>query len=436
MAAPNQHERAATAPDYSNLGELVLALARAGFRTLFAARYFMLAGPLRGDSRPRVAATIGSLLLTLGFSGWAARRARRRAFTGPTHALSAVADQVICFIALVPNALWPSARYQGLLQLPEIAFLSVLVFASALRLASASVIASTVAGLCALFGLVAIDGWHNAARLLYRGRDVQMQVMVIIGAGTTAWFTSWAMRGAVGKLARATSVISRGQQHLGEVLREHHDIRTTLSAARLHLDLTAEQTTGPARADLESAARAVGEVAEAVEAIRRRTLGEVLTGDVPEAVDLAAVAGGAVAVVQARFPAAAVAADVPPSAALVAVNGGQRALAHVLINLLVNGCEGDGNRGSTRVALMASADPERDGFVRIDVNDDGPGFPAAVLCLQERGGFSTKRDGGGLGLGLVDGIVGASGGTIRVENRPHGGARVSIWLPRGASGRS
>lgn len=74
------------------------------------------------------------------------------------------------------------------------------------------------------------------------------------------------------------------------------------------------------------------------------------------------------------------------------------------------------------------------GSVIIDVVDDGPGFPAAVLAGGfERfgGGASTGRpDGAGLGLVIVAEIVRAHGGTTTATNRPGGGARATLRFPR------
>jgi two-component system, NtrC family, sensor histidine kinase HydH len=43
--------------------------------------------------------------------------------------------------------------------------------------------------------------------------------------------------------------------------------------------------------------------------------------------------------------------------------------------------------------------------------------------------FTTKDKGTGLGLGIVKNIIEAHQGQVRIENRPEGGARVSIRLP-------
>jgi signal transduction histidine kinase len=74
--------------------------------------------------------------------------------------------------------------------------------------------------------------------------------------------------------------------------------------------------------------------------------------------------------------------------------------------------------------------------VRIVIDDDGPGIPAAEI---ERvfGPFvrlegSRSRDTGGIGLGMAiaRSIVRGHGGDITLANRPQGGLRATIHLPR------
>jgi signal transduction histidine kinase len=74
------------------------------------------------------------------------------------------------------------------------------------------------------------------------------------------------------------------------------------------------------------------------------------------------------------------------------------------------------------------------------VEDQGEGIPPA---LQERifeRFFRANDDdfsmpGAGLGLSIVRWVVEAHGGTIGVSNAPSGGARFTVILPKGVSGR-
>jgi two-component system, OmpR family, sensor histidine kinase KdpD len=77
-----------------------------------------------------------------------------------------------------------------------------------------------------------------------------------------------------------------------------------------------------------------------------------------------------------------------------------------------------------------------DGFARIDVVDEGPGFPEGrhenLFGAFVRGEHESSAPGTGLGLAICRAIVEAHGGTIGAASRPEGGARVSFTLPLGS----
>ena len=69
----------------------------------------------------------------------------------------------------------------------------------------------------------------------------------------------------------------------------------------------------------------------------------------------------------------------------------------------------------------------------LQVADHGPGFATRVLMNFGKPYESTKgRPGGGLGLFLVVNVARTLGGTVTAENRPAGGALVTITLPLAA----
>ncbi len=79
---------------------------------------------------------------------------------------------------------------------------------------------------------------------------------------------------------------------------------------------------------------------------------------------------------------------------------------------------------------------EIDQHIRIRIDDNGPGIPADkhadVIKPFYRLEESRSRDTGGTGLGLTVArtIVHAHGGDIVLQNRPEGGLRIEITLPR------
>ncbi|GAY13188.1 HAMP domain-containing sensor histidine kinase [Pseudonocardia sp. N23] len=117
---------------------------------------------------------------------------------------------------------------------------------------------------------------------------------------------------------------------------------------------------------------------------------------------------------------------VAPAPALVAASPGEIAL--VLDNLLGNA--GRHARSVVRVAVLPAGR-----WVRLLVDDDGPGIPAAdrarIFDRFTRLAPEHSADGGGAGLGLalVDGLVRGRGGTVTAGAAPDGGARLEVRWP-------
>jgi signal transduction histidine kinase len=111
-----------------------------------------------------------------------------------------------------------------------------------------------------------------------------------------------------------------------------------------------------------------------------------------------------------------------------AVGGGGASLRRIIENLATNACEGNGTRGARRVEVVVSAEPEAR-LLAIEVRDDGPGFPPALLARPIAPFAGTKTGGNGLGLYVAERLARASGGLLRRENLSEGGGRVTVYLP-------
>jgi len=98
----------------------------------------------------------------------------------------------------------------------------------------------------------------------------------------------------------------------------------------------------------------------------------------------------------------------------------ERALENLVRNALEAAAAGGGN-----VELRAE---RTETGVRIDVEDDGPGF-AADHPGDVRPFYTTRPGGLGLGLPLARKIVLLHGGELRLERRLPSGARVTVRLP-------
>lgn len=118
--------------------------------------------------------------------------------------------------------------------------------------------------------------------------------------------------------------------------------------------------------------------------------------------------------------------DVQPDLPQVHVDGAL--VLQVLTNLLENVVKH--TRLGVQVTIRAVLD---DAFVRIDVEDDGPGLPPGdperLFAKFHRGRDESNAGGAGLGLSICRAIVNAHGGQISATRRPGGGARFSFTLP-------
>lgn len=108
------------------------------------------------------------------------------------------------------------------------------------------------------------------------------------------------------------------------------------------------------------------------------------------------------------------------------VRGDRQELSAVVDNLVRNAFEHGGESVSVHLALWRGA--ERAG---LEVVDDGPGITQANLPRVFERFFTTRRDGGGTGLGLalVRAVTRRHGGDTTVESRP-GHTAFRVELPR------
>jgi signal transduction histidine kinase len=110
------------------------------------------------------------------------------------------------------------------------------------------------------------------------------------------------------------------------------------------------------------------------------------------------------------------------TAAVRLASGDTERLRQVLLNLTRNAVEAMHAKGGHLVLRARNTQAT----VTIDIEDDGPGFPADLPVFDAF--FTTKDQGTGLGLALVHRIVTDHGGTIQVESRP-GRTCFSVSLP-------
>jgi signal transduction histidine kinase len=212
-----------------------------------------------------------------------------------------------------------------------------------------------------------------------------------------------------------------------------HEIMNSLtpvaSLSRTARELLAESGAALAPdvgADLATALDAIGRRADSLAAFVAgyRSLSNVPAAR-PERVRLEALFARVEALVAPAWRArgGAVAFVVVPASLELVADPGQ--LEQALINLLKNAFEATaaaigGGRARVEARLARGA------RLRIEVRDDGPGVPDELVAHIFTPFFTTRKQGGGIGLAMVRHLVHENGGTVRYARSLGGGARFLV----------
>jgi two-component system sensor histidine kinase KdpD len=101
---------------------------------------------------------------------------------------------------------------------------------------------------------------------------------------------------------------------------------------------------------------------------------------------------------------------------------------HVLVNLIDNALKYSPPGSPIQIRTWPL-----DGEIAIEVADQGVGIPAEDLDRVFQKFYRVQRPdnvtGTGLGLSISKGLVEAHGGRIWAQNRPNGGAVITVALP-------
>lgn len=199
-----------------------------------------------------------------------------------------------------------------------------------------------------------------------------------------------------------------------------HEINNPLTVMQLRVDLLREQTHDPeARNQLHVVRDHISRVARIVQNL------QTFARPIPKeshSVDVSALFKAALELSSISLRKVEVRADIPDG---LYVEGSHGALEQVLVNLLSNAADAMQGTGVIDVQARALADD-----VVIEVRDDGPGIPEAMLDELFTPFMSSKdHRGTGLGLAIVWSLVREHGGTVDGRNLPEGGACFRVTLP-------
>jgi nitrogen-specific signal transduction histidine kinase/CheY-like chemotaxis protein len=106
--------------------------------------------------------------------------------------------------------------------------------------------------------------------------------------------------------------------------------------------------------------------------------------------------------------------------------GSYSSLSHCVLNLIKNAREAMPDGGTIHVLWEGTETRSV-----VTVRDHGPGIPEADMAHIFEPFFSTKKQGTGLGLAMVRGILTQHGGTVEIRSTVGMGTSVSLIWPRG-----
>jgi len=253
-------------------------------------------------------------------------------------------------------------------------------------------------------------------------------LLAAVAAGAAAaWYARWALVPVRDALAAQRAALRRQRQFAADA---SHELRTPLAvigSAVEYLRRHPERRVGEVTDALEDIGAETGRLGRLVDdllLLARSDSGAVSLERLP--VDLGAIAEEAVATMAKLAAERGVTVEVRVEPSLV--EGDAARLRQLVGNLLDNAIRHAPPRG--HVWLRIGSDGSG---VELVVEDDGPGIrPEHLPRVFDRfwRAPGAPGEGSGLGLAIAAWIVERHGGRIAAANRPEGGARFSVWLPR------
>ncbi|MDQ1303471.1 MAG: two-component system, sensor histidine kinase FlrB [Pseudomonadota bacterium] len=225
--------------------------------------------------------------------------------------------------------------------------------------------------------------------------------------------------------SKVDAALSRHQRlaALGEMAATlAHQIRTPLSAALLYTSNAANPAIPPPRRD-ELLSRAIGclnNLEHLVGDMLGFARGAVASNLPVELADIATATENAAAAL--LRPGQKLEVDPAPADAIVC--GNREALVGTLLNLITNGLQAAGPSAVVRLGFSVSGNT-----AELRISDNGPGVPPGLHNRIFEPFFTSRSDGTGLGLAVVQSVARAHGGDVHVENTPPQGASFVLRLP-------
>jgi Na+/proline symporter/nitrogen-specific signal transduction histidine kinase len=275
------------------------------------------------------------------------------------------------------------------------------------------------------------------------------EVMEILGEASQVRAYSRELEGKSRELEAATAELRAANRRLQELDRLKddfmstvtHELRTPLTSIRAFSEILLDNPGLPTPEresylriiveETERLTRLVNQVLDLAKIESGRAEWRIVDVDLKEVVDDSAAATAQLF----RDCGARLDLRLPPT--LPRVRTDRDRVVQVMLNLLANAAKfGVPGQGQVTVEVREEDGRGRDGIVRVDVRDNGPGIPPEEREVifdkfRQGGGAGGRPRGTGLGLPISREIIGQLGGQLWVESAPGRGATFSFTLPVG-----
>jgi signal transduction histidine kinase len=302
-------------------------------------------------------------------------------------------------------------------------------------------LALRTAGLAAVaLAAAAVLGWIIARRIA-RGLDALVAGAQAVSRGELEHRVAVKGKDEISEVASAfngmTEELTESRERLQQAerlaawqeiaQRLAHEIKNPLTPIQMSVETMRKTHAAKHAAFEEIFTESTGTILEEVQRLKRIVSEFSQFARMPtahkRALDLNEVVASAVGLYRGAAP---VTSELDP--ALPEIQADRDQLTQVVLNLLENARDAVAEKGTIVVRTRV-----RKGAVELEVEDDGPGFDAAIRDKLFTPYFTTKANGNGLGLSIVWRIVVDHGGRIAASSTPGAGARFTILLPVGAA---
>lgn len=203
-----------------------------------------------------------------------------------------------------------------------------------------------------------------------------------------------------------------------------HEIRNPLTAIRGFIQLIQEKT-APREQTHEYASIAIFEVDRLNKIVEELLYYARPSDPLKVHQDINHLLNGVLTLLQFKFEKQGVGVEKSFMAAMPLIPIDEEQIRQVFINLIINATQAMENGGK----ILITTEAGKDGFVRIHIEDSGHGIEGKNINRLTDPFFTTRENGTGLGLAVVQRIIDMHHGFMAVSVSRFNGAKITLHLP-------